>query len=115
MPNLKQSKWEEDWIEHIQYCSPSDQIKFIKDLLAERDIEITNLEEDIEMLEDELKEKDEAWRNYYGIERDKQWVDKLEYLKECANGKKFPYWGKEERPDLIIQEIDEIINLNLIK
>lgn len=36
--------------------------------------------------------------------------EKFEYLKQCANGQKFPYWDLDERPSLIIQEIDSIIN-----
>jgi hypothetical protein len=36
--------------------------------------------------------------------------EKFEYLKQCANGQKFPYWDLDERPSLIIQEIDNIIN-----
>ncbi len=32
-------------------------------------------------------------------------------LRKCATGETFPFWDKEEIPDLIIQEIDDILNI----
>jgi len=62
------------------------------------------------------------WKNYgekyhfFDFFKDKiiseereRFIEKLNYLKQCANGRKFPYWESSERPVLIIQEIEDLI------
>ena len=42
----------------------------------------------------------------FGIE---EFRETLEHLRQCATGQKYPFWEKEERVDLIIEEIDNLL------
>lgn len=75
MPDIKQSKWEEDWKKDFKKKFPitsnieySKLMDYISDLLAERDKKILQLELDYsdcemyrERLIDELAERDKQW------------------------------------------------------
>lgn len=37
-------------------------------------------------------------------------ISRLIDIQECATGKRFPFWEMEERPRLMSEEIDELIN-----
>jgi hypothetical protein len=36
-------------------------------------------------------------------------VNELEEIKKCCTGERYPFWEKEERPQLIYDEIDDLI------